>query len=208
MKFSGKIYAYFIIILACSTIITIAGIYGFQRLEPAINALNIRNTQSLYYAEQMFVSISAHKDIDNFETYLYKAKNNITEPGEADAVKRIADIYKEAFRGNHAIEEQTINEITSFAEINRSAMEKAVVKAKKQQSIEIWIILFPSIFIWIVGLTLLRRLNRVIIKPIQELNDAVFDYNKGNKMRRCPSKTYSKDLQMLYDGINHILDGK
>lgn len=38
--------------------------------------------------------------------------------------------------------------------------------------------------------------------------DVIFDYNKGNHMRRCPSVTVSKDLQKLYDGINKILDDK
>ena len=67
MNISGKIYLYFIILLICSTIITIAGIYGFQKLEPSINLLNSSNTQSLYYAEQMLTSISAKKDLNKFE---------------------------------------------------------------------------------------------------------------------------------------------
>ena len=54
----------------------------------------------------------------------------------------------------------------------------------------------------------MARLKRTFIKPIQELNDVIFDYNNGNRMRRCPSYTISKDLQKLYDGINHILDEK
>ena len=45
MNFAEKIYLYFIILLTCSTIITIAGIYGFQQLEPAIDLLNSSNTQ-------------------------------------------------------------------------------------------------------------------------------------------------------------------
>ena len=87
-------------------------------------------------------------------------------------------------------------------------MQKAGLRAKKLQTVGIWIIIFPSIFIWIIGLTLLARLNKTFIKPIEELNDVIFDYNSGNHMRRCPSYTFSKDLQKLYDGINRILDDK
>ena len=87
-------------------------------------------------------------------------------------------------------------------------MEQAGLRAKKTQTVGIWIIIFPSIFIWIIGFTLMARLKRTFIKPIQELNDVIFDYNNGNRMRRCPSYTISKDLQKLYDGINHILDEK
>ena len=208
MNFSGKIYLYFIILLICSAIIAAAGIYGFQRLEPAINLLNSRNTQSLYYAEQMLSSISAQKDLKKFEKNLYLARNNITEAEEKEAIDKISSNYISAFEGNKKIEEETINEITVLAKINRLAMEQAGVKAKKQRTIGIWIIMFPSVFIWLIGLALLKRLDRTYIKPIQELNDVIYEYNKGNLMRRCPSITVSKDLQKLYDGINSILDNK
>lgn len=208
MNFASRIYSSFIIILVCSTVITIAGICGFQRLEPFVSTLNSSNTESLYYAEQMLSSISAKKDLKNFEKYLDKSKNNITETGEKEVLDKISDNYLPAFRDNRFAEEETINEIAEFSEINRVAMEQAGIRAKKIQNVGIWIIIFPSIFIWIIGLTLLARLKRTFIKPIQELNNVIFDYNKGNRMRRCPSYTISKDLQKLYDGINRILDSK
>lgn len=208
MNFSGRICLYFIILLVCSTIITIAGIYGFQKLEPSINLLNSSNTQSLYYAEQMLTSISAKKNLKTFEKNLYLAEKNVTEDGEINIINQIKSKYLMAFEGNRVFEEQTINDIAELARINRLAMEQAGAKAKKQQIIGIWIILFPSIFIWIIGIALLKRLYRIFIKPVQELNDVILEYNKGNLMRRCPSVTYSKDIQMLYDGINSILDNK
>ena len=67
MNFAKSIYYSFIIILFCSTIITIAGIRGFQRLEPFVNTLNSSNTETLYYAEQMITSISVKKDLKTFE---------------------------------------------------------------------------------------------------------------------------------------------
>ena len=208
MNFSEKIYLYFIVLLICSTIITFAGIYGFQQLEPSINMLNSSNTQSLYYAEQMLTSISVKKDLKKFEQNLLLAEQNITEDGEKKAVDGIASDYKSAFQGNKYLEEETINDIAELARINRLAMEQAGVKAKQQQAIGVWIILFPSVFIWIIGLALLKRLDRTFIKPIQELNNVIFEYNKGNYMRRCPSVTVTKELQQLYDGINVILDNK
>ena len=208
MNFARRIYYSFIVILICSTVITIAGINGFQRLAPFVNTLNSSNTESLYYAEQMLSSISVKKDLKTFEENLNKAKANVTEAREKEAVDRIADNYLPAFNGNKKIEEETINEITDLSRINRVAMEQAGTRAKKMQTVGIWIIIFPSIFIWIMGLTLLARLKKKFIKPMQELNDVISDYNSGNRMRRCPSYAASKDLQKLYDGINRILDEK
>jgi len=208
MKFTGKIYSYFLILLVCSTIITIAGIYGFQRLEPSMNIVHNSNTRSLYYTEQMLISMASKNDIKNFEEYLDMAKNNITEVGEKEALYKIEENYLKAFQGDEESREETINEITTIASINRSAMDQAVIREKRMQTIGIWIIIFPSVFIWIMGITLLRRLDRTFIKPIQELNNVIFEYNQGNLMRRCPSISASKDLQKLYDGINNILDNK
>ena len=208
MNFAHRIYSSFIILLICSTIITIAGIRGFLKLEPYINALNSRNIQSLYYAEQMLSSISAKKNLNKFEENLEKAKNNITEAGEEEILNKIADNYLPAFKGNKKIEDIKIDEIAELSKINRLAMQRAGRIAKKTESVGIWIILFPSIFIWIIGFTIIARLKRTFIKPIQELNNVILDYNKGNKMRRCPKYTPSRDLQKLYDGINCILDDK
>ncbi len=208
MNFAKRIYYSYIIILICSTVITIAGIRGFQRLEPFVNTLNSSNTRSLYYAEQMLSSISAKKDIKVFERNLNLAKNNITEPEERDVIEKIAGNYQPSFYGNNMYEDETIDNITELSRINRVALEQAGLKAKRMQTVGIWIIIFPSIFIWIIGLTLLARLKRTFIKPIEELNDVIVDYNSGNYMRRCPSHTASKDLQKLYDGLNRILDEK
>jgi len=208
MNFAKRIYYSYIIILICSTVITIAGIRGFQRLEPFVNTLNSSNTKSLYYSEQMLSSISVKKDIRKFEEYLNLAKNNVTEAGEEKIIEKIEGNYQPSFYGNNMYEEETISDIAELSKINRVAMEQAGLRAKKMQSVGIWIIIFPSIFIWIIGLTLLARLKRTFIKPIQELNDVIVDYNSGNRMRRCPSHTVSKDLQELYDGINRILDEK
>jgi hypothetical protein len=156
----------------------------------------------------MLTSISVKKNLTQFEKNLHLAGENVTEDGERNILDQIASEYLPAFEGNKAFEEQTINDIAELAKINRVAMEQAGVKARKQQTIGIWIILFPSVFIWIIGIALLKRLNRIFIKPVQELNDVIFEYNKGNHMRRCPSATYSNDIQTLYDGINIILDNK
>jgi hypothetical protein len=208
MNFSGRIHSSIIILLICSTIITIAGISAFQRLAPFIETLNSSNTESLHYAEQMLSSISSKKDLTKFEDTLIKAQNNITEPGEKEALDKIADNYMPAFQGNKKVEEETISEIAELSKINRVAMEQAGKRAKKIENIGIWIILFPSFFIWIIGLYILTRLKKTFIKPIQELNDVILEYNKGNYMRRCPTYTISKDLQKLYDGINRILDNR
>lgn len=204
--FAKKIYLSFMLLLLCSTMIAFAGIKGFQRLAPAINIINCRNTQSLYYSEQMLTNITTHRNIKKFELYLKKSKENITEQHEQDAINNIEKAYKSAFQGDLDDETYTIENIINLSKINRKAMEDAGNQAYKLENVGIWIIIFPTIFAWIIGLALLKQINQTIIRPLSELQDVLSSYRKGNKMRRCPKIAKSEEFQDIYNDLNAILD--
>ena len=208
LKFSKKIYSSFILLLICSTIIATAGIKGFKRLAPAIKNINNRNTQSLLYAEQMLKSVSSQKDIKTFEQNLEKSKQNITEDNEQEAIIEIEKDYKRAFNGDRIAEEKTIDDIIYLTSINRKAMIEAGNQALKLENIGIWLIIFPTIFAWIIGIMLLKLLYNSFIKPLSILKSVISDYRKGNKMRRCPKISQSAEFQEIYNDINTILDNK
>ena len=111
MNFSKSIHLSFILLLIFSSIIAIAGIRGFLRLAPSIEYINKHNTRSLYYSEQMLSNISVNRNLQNFETALSNAKKNVTESGEAAAVKNIESEYKQAFKGDKKAEELVIDNI-------------------------------------------------------------------------------------------------
>ncbi len=208
LEFSKRIYFSFILLMLCSTIISIAGISGFQRLAPAINTINDRNTQSLYYAEQMLTNIASKKNITKFEEFLNKSKENITERNEKEAIENIEKSYKSAFAGNFKAEEYTIENVVKLTEVNRNAMKDAGIRAEKLKNVGIWIIIFPTIFVWCIGLALLKNLDRTFIKPLCVLKSVISEFKKGNKMRRCPNFAQEGEFQNLYNDINHILDSK
>lgn len=206
MNFSKSICFSFILLLIFSSVIAIAGIRGFLRLAPSIEYINKHNTRSLYYAEQMLSYISVNKDFKQFENALNKAKQNVTEAGEASAVKNIDKSYKAAFNGNFKAEEEVIDNIIELSRINRVAMKQAGMDVKQLSSVGIWVIVFLTLIIWILGLAILNRINRTVILPLAELKDVVESYRKGNRIRRCPKLAPSSDFQQIYDGINLLLD--
>ena len=87
-------------------------------------------------------------------------------------------------------------------------MQNATNSEKRLQHIGIWVIVFPTIFVLILGFILLHSLKKMIIKPLEELKDVMISYLKGNHMRRCPQVSSSEDFQELYDSLNFILDSK
>lgn len=206
MNFSKSIHFSFILLLIFSTIMTIAGIRGFLRLAPSIEYINKHNTNSLYYSEQMLSSISVNRNLTNFESALHNAEKNVTESGEASAVKNIKEKYQQAFNGDKASEEVVINNIIELSKINRVAMHQAGMDVKQLSSVGIWVIVFLTLIIWVLGFAIIKSINKTVILPLFELQGVIEAYRKGNRMRRCPKLAPSREFQQIYDGINMLLD--
>ena len=206
MNFSKSVHFSFILLLIFSTIIAIAGVRGFLRLAPSIEYINKHNTRSLYYSEQMLSAISVNKNLHEFEKALNNARKNVTESGEASAVKNIEKDYKQAFSGDKITEEKVINNIIELSKINRVAMNQAGMDVKQLSSVGIWVIVFLTLIIWVLGLAIIKSINKTVILPLAELKGVIEAYRKGNRMRRCPKLAPSEDFQQIYDGINLLLD--
>ena len=207
MNFSKSFYSSFILLLIFSTLLAIAGIRGFLMLAPAIEQINEHNTQSLYITEQMMSALTVKKDINLFEQALKDGEANITEQGEAEAIKKIEKNYKSSFN-NPNLREVTVDNIIELSRLNRLAMKDAALKAKKLSSAASWVIVFLAIMTWGLGIILMRTLAKNIIKPIDELTDVLISYNKGNTLRRCPKLAPNQVFQKIYDSINTLLDKK
>ena len=206
MNFSKSVCFSFILLLIFSTIIAFAGVRGFLRLAPSIEYINRHNTRSLYYAEQMLSSISVNKNKQNFEKSLGNAKQNVTESGEASAVRNIEQKYSQAFSGDKKAQDIVINNIIELSKINRVAMRHAGMDVKQLSSVGIWVIVFLTVIIWLLGFAIINKINKTVISPLSELKDVIEAYRKGNRIRRCPKLAPSREFQQIYDGINMLLD--
>lgn len=206
MKSSKSIQFSFILLLLFSTFMALAGIRGFIRLAPSIEHINEHNTRSLYYAEQMLSSMSIKKDIKSFEDALENEKSNITEVGEKELMNSIEKQYKAAFAADTQAEESVMDNIIKLSEINRCAMRNAGLEVKQLSSVTVWVIIFLTASIWVLGLAIIKTIERTVISPLNELLDVLESYRKGNRMRRCPKAAPSRDFQKIYDGINQLLD--
>lgn len=208
MKFSKSISLSILLLLVFTTVMATAGIRGFLRLAPAIEQINSRNTQSLYLTEKMMYTIAAENDIKLFEDALAQAKQNITEVGEKEKIQDIESKYASAFNGNKIAKKEIIADISALSEINRIAMKNAALNAKRLSSVGAWVITFMTIFIWCLGIIILNKLSKTIIKPLEELESVFQGQAKGNRLRRCPKTAPTTDFQLIYDGVNYLLDKK
>ena len=66
-------------------------------------------------------------------------------------------------------------------------MQNATNSEKRLQHIGMWVIVFPTIFVLILGFMLLHSLKKMIIKPLEELKDVMISYLKGKSYEKMPS---------------------
>ena len=85
-------------------------------------------------------------------------------------------------------------------------MKQAGMDVKQLSAVGIWVIVFLTFIIWVLGFAIMKSINKAVILPLAELKSVIEAYRKGNHMRRCPKLAPSGEFQQIYDGINLLLD--
>ncbi len=200
------------ILIFLNMMMAFASIWGFMRMAPVIEEINARNERSLESCEKMLMILalspfrqgaSMHLDFDK----AYKdACNNITEKGEAEELRKIGSIYRDALQGNVAAREQTVASIYGVASINRSAMLSAAQEAKKLGYSGAWGVVFMAVLIFSAGILFIHRFRTRLLNPLTEIQEVLTARKSGDVFRRCPSSCDAADIRCLYEGVNELLD--
>jgi hypothetical protein len=185
-----------------------------MRMAPAIAGIIERNERSLHACEEMLASLAlvgSEGAIDDeqrvrFKAALKRAEQNVTEEGEAVAIKVLAANSPAVFAGDLAARKQTVTAIVQLAGINREAMNQAVKRARQFREGGVWGVVFMAICVFSVGLLFIRSLLRQVVKPMEELHAVITAFRQGETMRRCSGADISQDVRAVFHGINDILD--
>lgn len=189
-----------------------ASVWVFMRMAPVIEEINVRNERSLESCEKMLMILalapfrqnaSLHLD---FEKAYKDACSNITEKGEAEELRKIGSIYRDALQGNVSAREQTIMSIYGLASINRSAMLSAAEDVKKLGYSGAWGVVFMAIVIFTSGILFIHRFRTRLLNPLTEIQEVLSARKSGDVFRRCPSSCEAADIRCIYEGVNELLD--
>lgn len=189
-------------------------IWIFMRMAPAIEVIIDRNELSLQACEDMLASLALTSDspgtdgklLDLFSNALERAKNNITEPEEPEALERISTHYQSAFMGNTDARKKTVTAITLLGKINRKAMIKADHQAQQLGKAGAWGIVFMGTAVFFIGLLFIKRMTRYLIEPIQEIHNVVTAQLKGDSLRRCSGVNLPRNIKLVFDDMNEFID--
>lgn len=205
------------LLIALNLLMSFGAIGIFMRMAPAIERIIERNERSLQSCEEMltYLAYSTNSTTDdtserqtNFLNSLHRARNNVTEAGELQAINDIETHYIKAFRGDHERRNATIVAIQHLSQLNRQAMVEADRKARQLGNAGAWGIVFMASMAFIAGLCFVRSLRRNVVEPLDEIQQVIEAANHGDLMRRCSMPNPPQTIRHIFKGINDILDRK
>lgn len=209
---SVRLGALFLIVL--NLVMAFGSIWVFMRMAPAIETIIDRNEKSLHACEEMLSVLATmnssqknHAESkEKFEIALGRATSNITEKEESIALDNVRKNYAQAFEANPEGIKQTVADILHLAEINRGAMVVADWKARQFVTAGAWGIVFMASVVFMIGMLFMQGMKRTLIRPLEEMHSVMLAIKNGDHIRRCTGPDAPRDIKVIYNGINELLD--
>lgn len=191
----------------------LAAVVLLGRMSPAIELILADNVASVEAAEDMLREIARAGALDErqarFEDALERARRNVTLEEEqplVELVRRRGPAALAAAPGEPAREE-VIDAIHRLAALNRISMGEADERAKQLGFAGAWAATFLGLTSLLLALLLVRRLDRRIADPLDDLHEVVAAVARGDRHRRCHSAG-PPEIIAIGRGLNRLLDDR
>ena len=202
------------LLIGLNLLMALGSIWIFMRMAPAIEVIIERNGLSLEACEEMLASLAMIGQDDHanraleakFLNALRRAQNNITEKEEPAALESIKTTYTNAFLRNRNAQRKTVSAITLLGKINREAMIVEDRRARQLGNAGAWGVVFMAVSVFFAGMLLKRTVSRNLVMPMEEIHEVISAHRAGDTMRRCTGPDLPRDVTLVYDGINQLLD--
>ncbi|MEQ9496344.1 MAG: hypothetical protein RIT81_05785 [Deltaproteobacteria bacterium] len=189
------------------------GIALLARMSPAIERILAENEYSIRAAEEM-LTVVATESFDEagrtqFDGALERAKNNVTEEEERPHLEAIERDAKTMFDrpNDRAVRGRVVEAIVALSGINRRSMREQDTEAQRLGLAGAWSAAAVGLIAFVVFVFFSRRLDSLVVEPLDEIRDAVTAATNGDVYRRCvPRGTY--EPQQISRGLNALLDDR
>ncbi len=215
MRFRIELAAVVFGFVALNLLLAFAGIGLFVRMGPAIDRILLRNDVTIVAAEEMLEVLARIEGVaadtdqrQRVEAALERARNNITEDGEQEIVAGLSDRMGPALDGDAAAHRDVIGSLHDLIALNRQAMWKESRRAHLLGTAGAWVAAFVGLATLLTGLWLRSRLERRIIRPIQELGEVLAAAQGGDRFRRCVVGDGPDEIAATLRGVNRLLDAR
>ncbi|MGM0596458.1 MAG: hypothetical protein ACQES9_05400 [Myxococcota bacterium] len=209
---SLKLGAWLLIVL--NVLMALGSVWVFMRMAPAIKLIIKNNEHSLEASGKMMMTLASidpnspekqEKLKKQFTAAMKQIKKNIGDE-ELYYLEIISNNYQKAFNGDITAKESTVRAIAKLSEINRKSILNADSEARQYGSAGAWGVVFMGTVIFFVGMIFMQRLKKRMLQPVEEIYSVITAVKKGDKMRRCTGADMSSEMNIIFDGINSLLD--
>ncbi len=183
------------------------------RMSPAIEHVLEENDESLEAVEQMLAVLAEAEPSQvapparlRFQEALERVRANVTEAEEEPEIAAVSGSWEAAMTGDPAERKQTVEALRRLAEVNRSAMHRANHEAQRLGSAGAWAAALLCALGFAAALVVKRRLDRRILRPIDELSTVLAAVLAGDSHRRCTIAGAPHALTPVMRSINALLD--
>jgi hypothetical protein len=184
-----------------------------SRMTPAIAEILDENEFSIEEARRMLLVLASRAfEPDQaaleqeFQQALARAYENITEPGEVEALDELKQSGPAAVAGDSAALRQTVEGIRRFVAINREAMLRADHEARRLGTAGAWAAVFLALAAMTSTVLVGRRLAQRVLDPLSELYEVSEAARAGDRFRRCRGMGATPEMVRLMESVNLLLD--
>jgi NtrC-family two-component system sensor histidine kinase KinB len=180
-------------------ILSVLSILKINSLASATENILLNNYKTLEYARGMLEALDKIQKEDGtfevFEDYLVKHQNNISEPGEAELTKSLAEHYGKLKENpaDSVAPGEVRNDLNLIMHLNMSAIQGKSTAAKEIAEDAVFWIGFAGTLCFLIAFALFVNLPGNIADPISELTESI---------RQIADKNYSQ--RVYFEGHNEF----
>ncbi|HBS89037.1 MAG: PAS domain-containing sensor histidine kinase [Bacteroidetes bacterium GWF2_38_335] len=211
MKIKAKLYLAIGIFNLLILVLAIVGTISIQSMKSDTDSILKANYSTLDYCRNMLNALDSgltnEKNLTEFQNWLDKQQNNITETGEYDLTNALIQHFSE-FKLNvddKTIEKKIRKAISEITLLNMNAIshKSEVAKTTSQKAI-IWISITGTIF-FLISFVLLFNIPSSIAHPVEILTNSVKEIAAKNYSLRVDYKKRD-EFGILADSFNTMAE--
>ena len=195
-------------------LITAFGAIGLlSRMTPAIAEILDENEYTIEAAHQMLLVLAGRAfepggpaTEQQFREALQRAKNNVTEPGEPEVLAQLESLSRAALQGDPLAFRATVEGIRRLVEINRQAMLRADLEARRLGVAGAWAAVILALAALAATVLVSRRLAGRLLDPLGELYEVTEAARQGDDFRRCHKRGAMAEMSRILESVNLFLD--
>ncbi|HHH26894.1 MAG TPA: hypothetical protein ENK57_00880 [Polyangiaceae bacterium] len=192
-----------------------AAIALLGRMRPAIEKIIDQNVYSLSAVEEMLSVLAEGEGVETtspharFRAAYDRAAANITDERERPILMTIDRLSDASLPIESAPRHALVAELVRLGEVNRDNIVAADHDARRLGTAGAWSLVFLATLTLGSALAALRRMDRRVLQPVEELHDVLLGLRRGEHRRRCrPGLGAADELAQAMAALNRILDDR